>query len=101
MLNEQDFAIWANRLKLSGPAQSHVEQIRCSDPARRVGGGRSNVAGRYPSRKMGNTIQFESHRVELPAIFDLEYDDESLEYYDQPPSIKLDYLVHATVHAPA
>jgi putative transposase len=63
----------------------------------RVGGGRSN-AGRYPSRKMVNTIRFESHRVELP-IFDLEYDDEALEYYDQPPSIKLDYLVHATVHA--
>lgn len=91
MLTEQDFAGWANRLKLSEPAQSLVGQIRCSDPTRRVGGGRSNVAGRYPSKKMGSTIQFESHRVESPAIFDLEYDDEVLEYYDQPPSIKLDY----------
>jgi hypothetical protein len=33
------------------------------------------------------TIQFESHRVELPAIFELEYDDSVLEYYDQAPSI--------------
>jgi hypothetical protein len=40
---------------------------------------------------MGVTIQFESHRVELPAIFELEHDSSVLEYYDQAPSIKLDY----------
>ena len=91
MLNEPDFAVWANQLKLSEPAQAVVGYVRCSDPARRVGGGRSNVTGRYPSKKMGRTIQFESHRVELPAIFELEYDGGVLEYYDQAPSIKLDY----------
>lgn len=91
MLSEQDFAVWANQLKLSEPAQAVVAHVRYSDPARRVGGGRSNVTGRYPSKKMGRTIQFESHRVELPAIFELEYDGGVLEYYDQAPSIKLDY----------
>jgi putative transposase len=91
MLSEQDFAAWAKRVNLSDDAQSTIAQVRNSDPARRVGGGRSNVTGRYPSRKMGVTIQFESHRVELPAIFELEYDDSVLEYYDQAPSIKLDY----------
>ena len=91
MLSEQDFAAWAKRINLSDDAQSAIAQVRRSDPARRVGGGRSNVTGRYPSRKMGVTIQFESHRVELPAIFELEYDDSVLEYYDQAPSIKLDY----------
>lgn len=50
-----------------------------------------NVVGRYPSRKMGVTIQFESHRVELPVVFELEYDPAVLEYYDQVPTIKLDY----------
>ena len=40
---------------------------------------------------MGVTIQFESHRVELPAIYLMEYDPEILEFYDQPPSIKLKY----------
>jgi transposase InsO family protein len=40
---------------------------------------------------MGVTIQFESHRVELPAIFELEHDSSVLEYYDQVPVIKLDY----------
>ena len=91
MLNDQEFSLWAKRLNLSEDARSAIEHVRRSDPARRVGGGHSNVTGRYPSRKMGATIQFESHRVELPAIFELEYDDNVLEYYDQAPSIKLDY----------
>jgi putative transposase len=91
MLSEQDFAAWAKQVSLSDDAQSTIAQVRNSNPARRVGGGRSNVTGRYPSRKMGVTIQFESHRVELPAIFEMEYDDSVLEYYDQAPSIKLDY----------
>lgn len=40
---------------------------------------------------MGATIQFESHRVELPIIYEFEYDEEVLEFYDQPSPIKLDY----------
>jgi hypothetical protein len=38
---------------------------------------------------MGVTIQFESHRVELPFVYEMEHDPEVLEYYDQPPSIPL------------
>jgi len=40
---------------------------------------------------MGMTIQFESHRVELAGIYEMEHDASVLEYYDQPPPIKLDY----------
>ena len=91
MLSEQDFAAWALRNGIPETAQSVITQIRRSEPSRRVGGGRMNVVGRYPSRKMGVTIQFESHRVELPVIFELEHDLAVLEYYDQVPAIKLDY----------
>ncbi len=91
MLSEQDFAAWAKRIGLSDEALSVVAHVRSSQPARRVGCGHSNVTGRYPSRKMGVTIQFESHRVELPVVYQLEHDDEVFEYYDQAPSIKLDY----------
>jgi transposase InsO family protein len=91
MLSEQDFAAWAKRKGLSDEALSVVASVRSSSPARRVGGGHSNVTGRYPSKKMGVTIQFESHRVELPTVYELEHDDEVLEYWDQPNSIKLDY----------
>jgi transposase InsO family protein len=91
MLSEQDFAAWVKRVGLSDEALSVVAHIRRSNPARRVGGGQANVTGRYPSRKMGVTIQFESHRVELPTVYELEHDDGVLEYWDQPNSIKLDY----------
>jgi putative transposase len=91
MLTDQDLAAWVARRRLSDAAQAAIAHIRRSEPSRRVGGGRSNVTGRYPSKKMGVTIQFESHRVELPAIFELEHDCSVLEYYDQVPSIKLDY----------
>lgn len=40
---------------------------------------------------MGVTIQFESHRVELAGIYEMEYDPTVIEYYDQPPPIKLVY----------
>ncbi|MGK7933188.1 MAG: Tn7 transposase TnsA N-terminal domain-containing protein [Microcystaceae cyanobacterium] len=91
MLSSSEFTAWCNRLNLSQQTQQLIEQIRSSDPSRRVGGGRKNVAGRYPSRKMGCIIQFESHKVELPHIYQLEHDDSVLEYYDQPMPIKLDY----------
>src|SRR5450432_2308400 len=91
MLNETELLVWFRRLAITERAQAAIRQVRSSDPARRVGGGRRNVTGRYPSKKMGATIQFESHRVELPVIYELEHDADVLEYYDQPPSIKLDY----------
>lgn len=91
MLNETDFLLWCKRLKLTAQVQAAVAEVRSRNPARRVGGGRSNVPGQYPSRKMGVTIQFESHRVELPFVYEYEHDDTVLEYYDQPPSIPLAY----------
>ena len=91
MLGHDDLLVWFQRLALAESARSLIEEIRSSGPSRRVGGGRSNVSGRYPSRKMGVTIQFESHRVELAGIYEMEHDDTVLEYFDQPPPIKLDY----------
>ena len=91
MLNQEEFLAWTRQNRLSEDARMAAQHIRSTGPARRVGGGRHNVTGRYPSRKMGVTIQFESHRVELPTIYELEHDDDVLEYFDQPPSFKLDY----------
>lgn len=91
MLNPSEWKAWCCRLNLNEPAQNLIEHVRSSGPARRVGGGRFNVSGLYPSRKMGVTIQFESHRVELAAIYAMEHDPLTLEFYDQPPSIMLDY----------
>lgn len=68
-----------------------VATIRASDPVRRVGGGTHNVATRFASRKMGCVIQAESHKGELPAVYDWEHDPDTQEFYDQPSSVKLAY----------
>ena len=81
MLNEGDFLGWCRRLALAETTQSAIAEVRSRNPTRRVGGGRDNVSGRYPSRKMGLTIQFESHRVELPLVYEMEHDPAVLEYY--------------------
>ncbi len=91
MLSPEALESWCKEIGVLPCARALVDQIRTSDPARRVGGGRSNVSGRYPSRKMGVTIQFESHRVELAGIYEMEHDAEVLEFYDQPIQIKLNY----------
>jgi putative transposase len=71
VLNEGDFLGWCRRLALAETTQSAISEVRSRNPTRRVGGGRENVSGRYPSRKMGLTIQFESHRVELPLVYEM------------------------------
>jgi len=91
MLSNEGFLQWCSRLGLSPEARQAVEGVRSAGPTRRVGGGRENVSGRYPSRKMGVAIQFESHRVELAFVYEMEHDPDVLEYYDQAPSILLDY----------
>ena len=91
MLSRDELVVWYERLQLPVETRAVIDCVRSSDPARRVGGGRRNVTGRYPSKKMGVTVQFESHRVELAAIYEMEHAPGTLEYYDQPPSIKLLY----------
>lgn len=91
MLSDGEWLELCQRLDLSEAARTVIQEIRSSPPSRRVGGGSRNVSGRYPSKKMGVVIQFESHRVELPAVYELEHDPDVLEYYDQPPPIELRY----------
>src|SRR6266545_2498179 len=91
MLSAHEVARLCERLGLSGEAKAIVEAIRSSPPTRRVRSAAGNVSVRYPSRKMGVTIQAESHRVELAGLYEYEHDQQVLEFYDQPPAIKLIY----------
>ena len=84
MLTSEEFSIWCQRNKISPEAEITIQRIRTSPPTRRVRGRASNVSGRYPSVKMGVSIQFESQHVELWAIYAMERDEDVLEYYDQP-----------------
>lgn len=92
MLSDKAFEQWCLRLGLSEQAKAIITQIRTSPPARHVQSAAGNMSGTYPSIKMGCSIQFESHRDELPFVYLLEHDQEVLEFYDQPyGQIKLTY----------
>ena len=53
MLTEAELAAWYQRLNLGESTRTIIDQVRHSDPARRVGGGRSNVSGFLPQPKNG------------------------------------------------
>ena len=92
MLSDQEFNDWCRHVNLSQVAMQVIEQIRSTEPIRRVKSSGINVKGDYPSRKMGKTIQFESHKVELPGVEEYEEDPDVLEFYDQPYQITLEFL---------
>ena len=85
VLTDKQFEKWCVRLKLSEQTREIVAKVRTSEPVRKVKGTARNVHGPYASKKMGRTIQFESHTLELPALISFyEYDDDVLEYWDRP-----------------
>src|SRR5205809_1349066 len=90
-LTDEQFRAWCQRNNIEPRTETYIQRIRESEPERRVRGRASNVSGRYPSVKMGRSIQFESQHVELWAIYAMERDDDVLEYYDQPTRIQLHY----------
>lgn len=91
MMNESQARQLYHRLGLSDRAQQLIEQIRAAPPSRRVPAGVKRVPVRYPSRKMGVTIQAGTHRIGFAGIYEMERDPDVLEYYDQPSEIKLTY----------
>jgi putative transposase len=93
MMKDHDFRKICEWHHLSKEAIEVIQQIRTSPPARRVSSSRGNSSGFYSSKKMGATIQYESHTLELPIIYLLEHDPKVYEYYDQPPSFTIRYLI--------
>ncbi len=84
-LTDEEFRAWCQRNQIEPETAAYLQRIRAlTKPERKVRGGKSNVSGRYPSQKMGFTIQFESQHVELWGCHTMERDEDVLEYYDQP-----------------
>lgn len=65
MLTTEELRVWCQRLQLAKETEAIIAKIRETPPVRKVRGGANNVTGRYPSPKMGVSIQFESQHVEL------------------------------------
>ncbi len=86
-------------------AQDVLIKIRSAPPTRTPGSNWGNVAVWYPSKKMGFIVKAESHKVEFARVLQHEHDDDVLEYYDQPPSIPIEYLdknkhLQRVIHTP-
>ncbi|QZN75520.1 TnsA endonuclease N-terminal domain-containing protein [Paenibacillus sp. DR312] len=96
MLTLEEFEQWIIKHDFQLNTINLINRIRSGEPSRRVSSSMKNVSGRYPSEKMNFSIQYESHRVELPYIYSIEHQDSVLEYYDQPNRILLNYLCTAT-----
>lgn len=92
MLDTTQLDAYCERNGITPKARLVIDQVRASQPTRRVQSGTHNVACRFASRKMGVVIQAESHQNELPAIVGWEHDERTHEFYDQPPKIKLSYV---------
>ncbi|WJH37114.1 Tn7 transposase TnsA N-terminal domain-containing protein [Paenibacillus sp. CC-CFT747] len=91
MLTKEQFELWCIKNQITEPTKAYIQRIREQEPVRRVKSFNNNVTGFYSSTKMGLTIQFESHTLELRAIYEFEHDPDVLEYYDQTKPIKLKY----------
>jgi putative transposase len=90
MLSDKDFEELCLNLSLAREAREYAERMLKGDPQRLVRSRRGNVSGRYPSQKMGYTLQFESHTCELAYLLDLEhFQPDALAWVDQPDSFKL------------
>src|SRR5215471_21090920 len=90
-MTPEAFHTWSQHLGLSPETEALIASIRSSQPVRRVSVRAGNITGRYPSPKMGVSIQFESERVELWAIYGMERDEDVLEFYEQSSRIPLSY----------
>lgn len=90
VMTPEQFHTWSQQLQLTSETEALITAIRESPPVRRVHGRANNVTGRYPSPKMGRSIQFES-QVEFLAIYGMERDNDVLEFYDQSSRIPLSY----------
>lgn len=91
-MNNEEFEIWLAKSEITDAGKAVIKKIRSSPPSRKVQGNASNVIGTYPSTKMGSTAQFDSHTVEMAFIKEYEFDDDVLEYYDQPGPIQIEYV---------
>lgn len=75
MLSNDEFEAWCCHLHLSDEVIEEIKRIRNLPPSRLISGGKKAISGRYPSRKIKQTIQSESHQKESAHPFEYKVDD--------------------------
>ena len=92
MMTDLEFDIWCAKNHVEKPAIMAIQRIRQGNPSRNVRSGAGHVSGKFASRKMGLTLQYESGTLEYPTLFEFESDASILEYYDQPTQLQVSYV---------
>lgn len=92
ILTDDKVRVLLEAFNLPESGRQIVNRIRTSPPARATRGGPMNQNGHFSSRKMGLTIQHESRHYESAFVRIWERDDEVLEFWDQPVTIKIFYV---------
>ncbi|MBD2072870.1 hypothetical protein H6F86_02995 [Phormidium sp. FACHB-592] len=75
MLSNDEFEAWCCRLHLSDEAIEGIQRIHNSPPSRLISGSKKAISGRYPSRKIKQATEFESHQKEIAHPFEYKVDD--------------------------
>lgn len=91
VMHAKEFSLWCRRRGVRGETREFISGIRDGEPERLVRGYGGSVVGLFPSRKMGRTIQFESHRCELAFVQRMERNPDVLEFWDQPTRLTITY----------
>jgi putative transposase len=79
------------RLGLQPEAQELLTRVRSSPPSRTPTSRAGNMSVWYPSTKMQCIIKAESAKVEFAFLLEAEHSDDVVEFFDQPPPIRLEY----------
>ena len=83
------FLDYFDRIGLPDAGRAMVLQAFSSEPVRLSRAGRKNVAGAFPSDKMGCAIQWESRGCERNFVYHCEYSADVLLYLCQPLRLEL------------
>src|SRR5579859_6311988 len=92
---EEAVTRWCAQADLPEAGLAVIQAIRASEPSRLVRSSVANTSGRHPSLKMGVMVQFESGKVEDPAVRLMDHDADVVAFWDQPEPIKLVYTTAA------
>lgn len=93
MLYTNQFERYCSGREIAPLALEYITETRDTEPSRTVGArARSNVCSSVVSEKMGRSIFTESHTAERAFTILSEFDEGVLEFWDQPPPIKIEMV---------
>lgn len=85
-----------SRLATQGASAECIAYVReaMDGPSRNTASGPRHMSGRFPSRKVGVSLGFESLTLESSAARRMEHDDKVWLFLDQAPKLKLTYKIN-------